>query len=52
MLAAHSEGNMTVSRRELVAGVTLALLAVPLAIRAQPGKAPGVGLLETGSLAG
>ena len=52
MLAAHSEGNMTVSRRVLVAGVTLALLAVPLAIRAQPGKVPRVGLLETGSLAG
>ncbi len=43
---------MTVSRRVRVAGVTLALLAIPLAGTAQPEKVPRIGLLETGSLAG
>jgi putative ABC transport system substrate-binding protein len=43
---------MTVSRRELVVGVTLALLTAPLASRAQPGKVPRIGLLESGSLPG
>ena len=43
---------MTVSRRVLVVGVTLALLATPLAGVAQPEKVPRIGLLESGSLAG
>ena len=43
---------MTVCRRVLVAGVTPALLAVPLTGGAQPDKIPRIGLLEAGSLAG
>jgi hypothetical protein len=43
---------MIVSRRVLVVGVTLALLAAPWAVNAQPEKVPRIGLLESGSLAG
>ena len=43
---------MTVSRRALVAGVALALLAIPLAAATQTEKVPRIGLLESGSLPG
>jgi putative ABC transport system substrate-binding protein len=42
---------MAASRYALVVTVALALLVVPLAGEAQPGKVPRIGLLETGSLA-
>ena len=42
---------MTLSRRALVVGVTLALLATTLAVEAQQQKVPRIGLLETGSFA-
>ena len=41
---------MTVSRRALVVGVIVAVLAVPVT-QARPGKVPRIGLLETGTLA-
>ena len=43
--------RMTLSRRALVVGVTLALLATTLAVGAQQQKVPRIGLLETGSFA-
>ena len=42
---------MRVSRRALVVGVIVAVLAVPPVTQAQPGKVPRIGLLETGTLA-
>jgi putative ABC transport system substrate-binding protein len=42
---------MMVSRRALLVSGALAGLAAPLAARAQPGKVPRVGLLESGTLA-
>jgi hypothetical protein len=42
---------MAASRCALVVGVTLAVLAAPLAGEAQSGKVPRIGLLESGSLA-
>jgi putative ABC transport system substrate-binding protein len=43
---------MAASRRALVVGIALALLAAPLAGEAQPRAVPRIGLLESGSLTG
>jgi putative ABC transport system substrate-binding protein len=42
---------MTGSRCLLVVGVTLALVAAPVGVQAEPAKVPRVGLLESSSLA-